>query len=85
MLESSGIIIWHVEEREIRPSFMNTGGYYGTRIQLFSYFSAQVLTLSRVFVQESCELMKDTILTDLQMSEEQRMYKELLKIIVSFP
>jgi hypothetical protein len=46
---------------------------------------ARGLTVTQVFVQESCELMKDTILTDLQMSEEQRMYKELLKIIVSFP
>ena len=54
---------------------MNTGGYYGTRNQLFSYSSTRVLTLTRVFAQESCELMKDTILTDLQMFEEQKMYK----------
>jgi hypothetical protein len=49
------------------------------------FILARGLTVTQVFVQESCELMKDTILTDLQMLEEQRMYKELLKIIVGFP
>ena len=50
-----------------------------------SFFLARGLTVTQVFVQESCELMKDTISTDLQKLEELRMYKELLKIIVSFP
>ena len=43
---------------------------------------ARGLTVTQVSVQESCELMKDTILTDLQMFEEQRMYKKLLQITV---